>query len=282
METEFLPPEAADPLHVRLPVFDGPLDLLLHLVRKKQFDINELNVSELTEPYLETLRAMRDLNLDIAGEFLDIASTLIYIKSKSLLPKNPALAEEEDPEEQEQRLLLRLQEYQKIKDSAAELLSLDMLARDLFPRIPPPELKGEADGRELELEPASLFDLIEAFRGVMERARVPEAMNVVPEAESIDHRIDTLLNRFAEKQTLAFEELFDPDPRLAEVILVFMAILELVKLKALRVMQAVDSGRILCSVSEDFHQKSGAIRQMVLKELAGGDQTKEEPQKERR
>jgi len=126
-----------EPLQVNLPLFDGPLDLLLHLVQKQQLDINELRLSELTEPYLDYLERMQEFNLDQAGDFLTIASQLIWIKSKTLLPRD--FSEEEDPETVEELLVLRLQEYQKIKEAAHELASLDRLGRDIFPRRAPSE-----------------------------------------------------------------------------------------------------------------------------------------------
>ena len=260
---------ALDLLHVRLEGFDGPLDLLLHLVRKKEMDIHQLRLSELTEPYLATLHHMQDLNLDVAGEFLDIASTLIYIKSKSLLPQLPN--EVDELIDQEALLLFRLQAYQRFKTAAAELAALDMLGRDVFRRWPveeQPEVAGEP--QDPGLEPVSLFELLEAFRKAAERTRVRKPMEVVPETVSIENRIDELLARFVGTTRCHFEDLFLPTDSLAEVVLSFMAMLELIKQKAIRVAQAGDFGTILIVVAEDFAQRSQDIRTNVLSGLKGG------------
>lgn len=260
--------EGSDFLHVRLPAFDGPLDLLLLLVRKHQLDIQQLRLAELTEPYLAALEQMPQPNLDSAGEFLALASTLVWIKSKSLLPRSFE-DDEPDPSETELLLIQRLQEYQRIKDAAARLTGLDLLGRDLFPRQAVPDDSGQSEeARPYQIDPLSLFDLIEAFRGVLERAREPEALETVPPQESIEERIGRLLAHFESRRVLAFLDLFDAQASRAELVLVFLALLELVRLKAVRITQSVPRGEILCSATEVF-ASGGEWKDSVMTALVG-------------
>jgi segregation and condensation protein A len=261
--------QGSDLLHVKLPAFDGPLDLLLHLVRKHQLDIQQLRLAELTEPYLAALEQMPEPDLDSAGEFLALASTLVWIKSKSLLPRD-FTDEEPDPGEMELLLIQRLQEYQRIKDAAARLTGLDLLGRDLFPRqAPPEEIEGGTEEPRYDIDPLSLFDLIEAFRGVLERAREPEALNAVPPRESIEDRVRRLVLQFESRRVLAFLDLFDVDANKAEIVLVFLALLEMVRLKAVRITQSVAKGEILCSTTESFATGGADWKDAVMSALIG-------------
>lgn len=265
--------EDGDLLHVKLPEFDGPLDLLLHLVRKHELEIHDLRLADLTEPYLAHLERIQELDLDTAGEFLAIASTLVWIKSKSLLPRD-FTEEEPDPSEMEALLLQRLQEYQRIKDAAQRLTGLDLLGRDLFPRQVPTE--EEPDGREaapIQIDPVSLFELIEAFRGVLEQSREHSPIDVAPESEPIEHRVESLLMRFARQRELAFRDLFDAEATKSELVLVFISLLELVRLKAIRIAQSTPGGEILCQVTDSFGQSGAEWKTAVLNALfgTGGD-----------
>ena len=263
--------QGSDLLHVKLPAFDGPLDLLLHLVRKHQLDIQQLRLADLTEPYLRAIESMPEPNLDSAGEFLALAATLAWIKSKSLLPRDFA-DEELDPSEMEMLLIQRLQDYQRIKDAAARLTGLDLLGRDLFPRqAAPDEDGGPAEEPQYDIDPISLFDLIEAFRGVLERAQEPEALNTVPPRESIEDRVGRLLQQFESRRVLAFLDLFDVSAGKAEVVLVFLALLEMVRLKAVRIAQSVPKGEILCSTTETFAGGGQGWKDAVMSALIGPD-----------
>jgi len=259
----------SDLLHVKLPAFDGPLDLLLHLVRKHQLDIQQLRLADLTEPYLRALEEVPEPNLDSAGEFLALASTLVWIKSKSLLPRD-FTDEEPDPGEMEMLLIQRLQDYQRIKDAAARLTGLDLLGRDLFPRQAAPDGEGGAtEGLRYDIDPISLFDLIEAFRAVLERAQEPEALNTIPPRESIEDRVERLLLQFESRRVLAFLDLFDVSACKTEVVLVFLALLELVRLKAVRITQSVPKGEILCSTTETFAGGGQEWKDAVMAALIG-------------
>lgn len=256
-------------LHVKLPAFDGPLDLLLHLVRKHQLNIQDLRLADLTEPYLASLNEMWEFSLDVAGEFLAIASTLVWIKSKSLLPREVE-EEELDPSDMETLLIQRLQEYQRIKDAATRLTGLDLLGRDLFPRqAPPDQPEVTDDGEPVRIDPVTLFDLIEAFRGVLERAEEPPALEVIPPSESIEQRVEGLLRRFEARGTLAFRDLFDTVAIRTEIVLVFLALLEMVRLKAVRITQMSAGGEIFCSTTEMFASAGMAWKDAVMAALIG-------------
>lgn len=260
-------PEGYDPFQVNLPIFDGPLDLLLHLVRKQQLDINEFRLADLTEPYLAYLDQMKEMNLDQAGEFLAIASTLVWIKSKTLLPLEFD-EDEPDPESMEEMLLLRLQEYQKIKEAAHELTHLDQLGKEIFPRrvaadAPPPS------DEDPVFEEVSLFTLIEAFREVLEQAEKDDSLHMVPERERVEDKLREMLNRLAVEKTVYFHDLISGISGRAEIVLAFIAMLELVRLKAVQVVQASPGGEIFCRITEFFADSDMDWISTVVETLLG-------------
>ena len=256
-----------DPFQVNLPMFDGPLDLLLHLVRKQQLDIKELRLAELTQPYLEYLERIKEMNLDQAGEFLSIASTLVWIKSKTLLPRQFD-EEEPDPETVEEMLLLRLQEYQKIKEAAHELTHLDTLGKDVFPRRAPSDAPAPSEDEPV-FEEVSLFALIEAFREVLERSESDSTLHLIPERERVEDKLREMLGRLTEEKSVYFHDLLSINSGRAEIILAFIAMLELVRLKAIRVVQAADGEGILCQVTEFFAESSAEVISAVIGSLLG-------------
>lgn len=251
LEREPLPEGAFDPLKVTLPYFDGPLDLLLHLVRQHKLDIAEVRLADLTEPYLAYVEKIQELNLDQAGEFLTIAATLVWLKSRSLLPPAEIDADELDPESVEELLLLRLQEYQRIKDAADQLHGRDLLGRDVFAR--PGEADEPASGEHVQVfQEVSLFALLEAFREVLERTQEAPSLTVIPERKKVEDRIDEMVALLASRREVYFHELFLPDATRGEIILSFLSLLELVRLRVLRIGQLGRTGPILCRVAEDF------------------------------
>jgi segregation and condensation protein A len=218
---------------VRLEMFEGPLDLLLHLIHKNELDITNIPIALITEQYLEYLKLMKVLNLDIAGEYLLMASTLLYIKSKILLPASPeeGEAEEEDPRAE---LIRRLLEYQKYKEAASELEKRPMLDRDVFIRSYPAE---KEDGEEERVE-VSLFDLLEAFRGILERFKAEEFHEVILDRLTVEEKVQDILSLLQrEKRSMAFHLLFPEEASRRVIIITFLAILELVKMKLIRVFQ---------------------------------------------
>jgi segregation and condensation protein A len=220
----------------RLEGFEGPLDLLLHLIQKNELDIFNIPIALITEQYLEYLQLMKVLNLDMAGEYLLMASTLLHIKSKMLLPKSSE-GEEEEEEEEDPRaeLVRRLLEYQKYKQAAGELEKRPMLDRDVFVRLVPtePEEMSEKEGIEV-----NLFELLEAFREVLERAK-PEAVHeVFLEHLSVEDKIQEILSLLGrENRSMVFHHLFPEQASRRVIVITLLAILELVKMKRIRIFQ---------------------------------------------
>lgn len=246
-------PNPDNPLEIKIPIFEGPLDLLLHLIRKKELDISQVPLSELTSSYLAYLDYLEAINLEYAGEFLETAATLIWIKSKHLLPK-PSFEEEieADPEEQLRRQLI---EYEKYKQAAFLLSCSEMLGRDVFVR---PEIEAAVEEESATpvpvFEEVSLYGLMEAFRRVMER---PQKTIHIVETESyrLEDRIEAIIRKFYTKPQYEFEEFFllEDQSRML-IIVIFMAILEMVKLGMIRVKQKSHFAPIYCYVSDEFHQ----------------------------
>ena len=253
-------PNPENPLEIKIPLFEGPLDLLLHLIRKKEVSIAEVRLSELTASYLEYLEKLQSINLDLAGEFLEIAAMLILIKSRSLLPKSHVDSKEfeEEEEDPEEILRRRLLEYQHYKDAAFELSSLDILGRDVFQRPENVELVADSEEANPEFEDVSVSALLEAFERVMKR--MPKISRLVIEAETIriEDRIEELIEIFGRKQLCLFEELFEYDKAKIWFIVTFMSILEMVRLRLITIVQIDQLGTIHCSAHEDFEKNSSA------------------------
>jgi len=222
------------PYTVRLEMFEGPLDLLLHLIHKNELDITNIPIALITEQYLEYLKLMKVLNLDMAGEYLLMASTLLYIKSKMLLPASSEEGEEEG-EDPRAELVRRLLEYQKYKEAAAELEKRPMLNRDVFLRSTPMEVEDAGEEERVEV---SLFELIEAFRKILERVKTEEFHEVVLDRLSVEEKVQEILSLLQrEKRSMAFHLLFPEQASRRVIIITFLAILELVKMKLVRIFQ---------------------------------------------
>ncbi len=231
-------PEPLDPsFQLRLPAFEGPLDLLLHLVQKHDLEILELPVAFVTERYLEYLGLMQQMNLDIAAEYLVMAATLAYIKSKMLLPPDPSAVEEEEQAEEidpRAELIRRLLEYQKYKQAAEALASRGVTGRDVFLRgMEAPEALGEAP-----LAPFGLFKLLDAFKAVLERNQKAASFAVTHEGISIHDRMRQLVDRLALKRRCTFDELFDDAANVYDLVVTFLAILEMAKRRLARIYQS--------------------------------------------
>ena len=258
-----------DPMQVMLPIFDGPLDLLLHLVRQRRLDINALRLSELTEPYLAYVQQIQELDLDRAGEFLAIAAQLIWIKSRELLPKELAAEEEQDPETLEELLLLRLQQYQQIKEATGEMERRHQLGRDVFARQAPPDDLSQAAEEAPLFEEVSIYGLIEAFGDVLKRSEQAEGLHVIPDESRIEDRLHQLVQRLATLRSVYFHDLFPLNAARDEVILTFIAILELVRMRAIRVVQTRHPGDIYCQVTETFEAEDADWEHRVMQALLG-------------
>ncbi len=241
---------------VQLEFFEGPLDLLLHLIKKNEVSITDIPIAAITEQYLATLELMETLSLDVAGEFLVMAATLIHIKSRMLLP---AGAEEEDDEEggldPREELVRRLLEYQRYKDAAAELEQRDILTRDVFTRAAPPVEEAAPRGfREV-----SVFELLGALKRVIERLPRDVFHDVTLDKITVREKMTLLLDRLRRQASLLFEELFDQAQSRMEVVVTFLAMLELVKVRAIRIFQDDLAGPIRIEAAADMDEAAERV-----------------------
>jgi len=233
-----------DAYHVRLEAFEGPLDLLLYLIRKNELNIYDIPIAIITEQYLQYIELIQEMNLDVAGEFLVMASTLIHIKSRTLLPRPDPAQEDGEPEDPREALVRRLLEHQKFKAAAELLHERETLRGAQFTRPDASVADAAGDAYEPELE-VDLFSLLTAFRGVLERASRRPPMVLPPDQVSIEDRIQQLLARLSETEACGFEDLFtDGDGSRAFMIVTFLALLEMIRLKLIRVFQTGSFGAI--------------------------------------
>ncbi|RJR33727.1 MAG: chromosome segregation protein ScpA [Desulfobacteraceae bacterium] len=239
----------SDEYEVKLEIFEGPLDLLLHLIRKNEVDIFDIPIAVITDQYLQYLDLMKSLNVSLAGDFLVMASTLVHIKSRMLLPQSGEDEDSEDPREEITRPLL---EYMRLKELATELSDRPLLGRDVFPRLAPGDISEQFDGEEPLLR-VNLFQLMDAFRKVLEQ-RIPDAqLRFKIEQWSVKDKMDFILESVREGKARTFADLFASDRTIPEFIATFLAVLELVQMGLLRVFQVgpLEEIRIELHLSED-------------------------------
>ncbi len=228
---------------VKLDIFEGPLDLLLHLIKKNEVEIADIPVATITEQYLAHLEMMRELSLDVAGEFLVMAATLMLIKSRMLLPQAEDEEEEADPRAE---LVQQLLEYQRYREAALDLGERPFLNRDVFVReattLEPDEVA------HLPEEPvrlrASVWDLMEAFRAVLARAKPEPVHEVIVETVSLRDRAQGMLRLLQERRSIEFESLFEVASTRIEIVVTFLALLELMKMGAVQATQETGFGSI--------------------------------------
>ena len=219
---------------VQLDVFEGPLDLLLYLVKKEEVDIYEVNLTKIATQFIEYIEVMRELDLEVAGDFLVMAATLMYIKSRELLPVDQQAQVEEDDDDQDPRweLIRRLVEYKKFKDAAAALQEKESIQEKTYPRSPG-KLEFTTDGPALKPD-VSLFDLINAVNSVLKRIGQREpTRDVFEDKWTVSEKIDHLLKLLKDRTGLRFSELFADNTSRLEVVVTFLALLELIRLKVL-------------------------------------------------
>jgi len=221
---------------VRLDVFEGPLDLLLHLIKKNELDIFNIPIAEITSDYLNYIKLFRRLNLDFAGEFLVMASTLIHIKSRMLLPSIEA-AEEEELEDPRVELAARLMQYQKFKEAASILKEREAIQRDIYGRLP---IVPQDEDYTIE---ASLFDLVDAFQRVVFRAE-KEVREIIQEDIRVEDRIREILNLLENRRFINFETIFSGQRTKRLLIVTFLALLELIRSRMVFARQARPFGDI--------------------------------------
>lgn len=231
---------------VSVDAFEGPLDLLLHLIKKNEVDIYNIPIATITRQYLDYIDILKELNLDIAGDFLVMASTLVQIKSKMLLPPAEDPETEEEAEDPRAELVRRLLEYQKYKEAGMLLGSRELLGREVFARkFASPDLDAvNSEEEPLEVE---LFQLVEAFRRLLEKVPKESFHDVGMENISIADRISDILSRLQERESILFDDFFSGVLCREFFIATFLAVLELCKLRAITVTQAGSFGTILIS-----------------------------------
>ena len=226
----------SDSPQIHLPEFDGPLDLLLYLIRRDKVDIQDLPIAPITHRYMEYLDLMQELNLDVAGEFMVMAATLIHIKSKLLVPVDPTESEgAEEVEDLREQLMQRLLEFQRYKEAAGILHQKREIRAATWTR-PETAVPQFDDGGEEMLE-AGLFDLVSAFKELLERRKTLLAHEVADSGKSVDQRMDELMELIREGESVEFLELFASQETKADMIVTFLALLELIRLKRVKVYQ---------------------------------------------
>ena len=224
---------------VKVPVFEGPLDLLLHLIRANEVDIHDIPVATIAQQYIEHLSLLRELNLDLAGEYLLMAATLAWIKSRMLLPPTPE--EEEEGIDPREELVARLLEYQRFKEAAVQLGERPILGRDLFQaRGAEPDRTPDAE-REVAVD---LFQLVDAFRRVLKRASAIAAVHEVEvETLTVHECMLSVMEKLGSAAVIRFEDVFTAGPggaapSRARLVTTFLAILELARLSAVHLYQS--------------------------------------------
>lgn len=234
-----------DIYNIKIPVFEGPFDLLLHLIKENKLDIYDIPIALITGQYLQYIEIMKELNLEIAGEFLVTAATLIHIKSRMLLP-----ADEEAPAEEQEdprlELVQRLLEYQAFKDAALGLREKEEEWMNIFRREPVKEKEAETEKEEegeLYLFDVNLFDLLGAFKGMLDKAP-PEVVEITRETLTVKDRISLIMEMLEDQDTIRFEDLFKEDRTQPQLIVTFIALLELIRLGLVRAYQEKDFGSI--------------------------------------
>jgi len=223
---------------VKLEVFEGPLDLLLYLIKRDEVDIYDISIERITKQYLSYLDAFQVLNIELAGEFIVMAANLLYIKSRTLLPVEQQMAEE-DAEEDDPRweLIRQLIEYKKFKEAASLMRDQEAMQENLFARVPvTPDL---APSENLLVDEVGIFDLIHAFQKILKRLeKKPEDLReIFAENFTVSDKIDHVLRLTSSGVPIRFEELVADAAGRTEIVVTFLAMLELIRLKQLRVRQ---------------------------------------------
>jgi segregation and condensation protein A len=260
-------PGADQEYRIELPAFEGPLDMLLHLIQKHELDILDIPIGFITEKYLEYLRLMQNLAIDVASEYLVMAATLAHIKSKMLLPAPPP-GQDEDGDEEEgdprEDLIRRLLEYQKYKAAAADLDARGALGRDVFLRgAPVVESTGSAPLAEV-----GVYALLDAFSKILARTKVELTHEVSFDRMTITERIQQLSESLRERRRTRFEELVGDVKTRFDVVITFLALLEMAKLRMLRLYQADSQGDIHVELAADPEGDGAATAERVVAEDA--------------
>ena len=233
------------PYQVRIENFEGPLDLLLHLIKKNEINICDIPIAMIAQQYLAYIEAMNELNLNVAGEFLIMAATLLQIKSKMLLPADEAAEDDEEGPDPREELVRRLLEYKSYKEAARQLDDQEKMWREIFSREQGPPEPVETD--ETLLDNVTLFDLVDALKGVIDRNPGRKLIEIIPDNLTVRERMNVILEMLEGKDSLSFVSLFEESCHRLVVIVTFLALLELIRLRVARVFQGETFGPILVS-----------------------------------
>ena len=235
---------------VKLDMFEGPLDLLLFLIKKDDIDITDIPIVQITEQYMEYIEMMQMLDLDFVGDFLVMAATLMQIKSKMLLPPDPSEIDEEE-EDPRDELVRRLEEYKRFKEIAGELHEHEQRRKDFFSRSVEDEVQQlKSDAKEVYFE-ANLFDLINALSDALKK--VPEEVlhEIVTENFTVEQKIHDLLHQLLDTTAVNLSEVFRKSRSKTEAIVTFLAVLELIRLKEIKAVQKTQFGDIEIARNKD-------------------------------
>ncbi|MCK9229672.1 MAG: segregation/condensation protein A [Syntrophales bacterium] len=239
---------------IKLDIFEGPLDLLLYLIRKHEIDIYDIPISLITEQYISHIDAMKSLNLDLAGEYLVLAATLLHIKSRMLLPVQEVEGEEE--EDPRAALVRQLLEYQAFREAALDLGGMKLLGRDTFTRNERDVDIGDCGDRSLR--EIGVFELVEAFQRVAASMGGDFSLEVNVETMSLSQRISEVLEALREHKTLTFEELLAPARGKRQLIYTFLALLELMKMRVARAFQGAPYETIRICLAVETEAREGS------------------------
>ena len=231
------------PYQIRIEQFEGPLDLLLHLIKKNEINICDIPIALITRQYLDYLSVMKSLNLGVAGEFLVMAATLVQIKSRMLLPADEREIDEDEGLDPREELVRRLLEYKQFKEAARELDGQERLWREIFSRQQLPSMTVQSN--EPLLEDATLFDLVDALQGLLARTPSHLLLEIVPENLTVRDRMTVILELLDGAESITFLSMFEGQSHRLLVVVTFLALLELIRIKVVRVFQGEMFGPIL-------------------------------------
>ena len=254
-----------DKYKVRLDIFEGPLDLLLYLIKKDEVDIYDISIERITKQYLNYVDTFKMLNIDLASEFIVMAANLMYIKSRTLLPRQEQPPEEDiDEDDPRWELIRQLIEYKKFKDAAGFLSAKAVEQEDFFANTPESVLVDKEKAESLPLPDANIFDLIRAFQGVIQRFEESEDLgDIVDDRFTVADKIENLLNFTKPGERKQFSSLFDGATTRSEIIVTFLAVLELMKMNQFKIIQSELLGDI--QIERNLHT-TGSLYMNSLEE----------------
>jgi segregation and condensation protein A len=230
---------------VKLDIFEGPLDLLLHLVKKNEVDLSDIPVATITDQYMAYLDLLQQLDLDVAGEYLVMAATLLHLKSRMLLPADET-TEEEEGEDPRAELVRQLLEYQRFKETAEMLDRRDLLNRDVFARMP---ARDETEAEQDIVYDVSLGDLLDALQEVLKRVAPEVIHEVILEQVSLRERLCFVLDVLRERSEAVFIDLFPTGTTRLQILMTFLALLELIRTRMVRVRQDEPFGPVIITLA---------------------------------